>query len=306
MTGRALGDREASAARVRAFGRAAVDARHDGDDPQPRAERRDRGGARRRRAGTRASRTIPTGVSSRCTATSCSSVPSSDFEQLLRAKRMAAGVTDDSELDADALRTLTREYKTLVRTRTGTEFPQDPPAQLWGAIEAVWRSWTLKKAVDYRRVNGIPEIARHRGERAEHGVRQRGRRLRHRRRLHARSVHRRAALLRRVPRQRAGRGRRGRHPHAAPDRRDGATTARRVQGAAHGAGQARAALPRHAGPRVHRGARHALPAADAHRQAHRGRGGAHRGRDGAREADHARRKRCCACSRCSSTSCCTR
>src|SRR5688500_20169736 len=33
----------------------------------------------------------------------------------------------------------------------------DPEQQIWGAIEAVWRSWTLKKAVDYRRVNGIPE-----------------------------------------------------------------------------------------------------------------------------------------------------
>ena len=33
----------------------------------------------------------------------------------------------------------------------------DPVTQLWGAIEAVWRSWTLKKAVDYRRVNGISE-----------------------------------------------------------------------------------------------------------------------------------------------------
>jgi pyruvate,orthophosphate dikinase len=33
----------------------------------------------------------------------------------------------------------------------------DPTTQLWGAIEAVWRSWTLKKAADYRRVNGIPE-----------------------------------------------------------------------------------------------------------------------------------------------------
>src|SRR5678816_2153773 len=33
----------------------------------------------------------------------------------------------------------------------------DPQEQLWGAIEAVWRSWTLKKAVDYRRVNAIPE-----------------------------------------------------------------------------------------------------------------------------------------------------
>ena len=33
----------------------------------------------------------------------------------------------------------------------------DPQVQLWGAIEAVWRSWMLKKAVDYRRVNDIPE-----------------------------------------------------------------------------------------------------------------------------------------------------
>jgi pyruvate,orthophosphate dikinase len=32
----------------------------------------------------------------------------------------------------------------------------DPQVQLWGAIEAVWKSWTLKKAIDYRRVNNIP------------------------------------------------------------------------------------------------------------------------------------------------------
>ena len=35
----------------------------------------------------------------------------------------------------------------------------DPPEQLWGAIEAVWRSWTLKKAVDYRKVHRIPRIS---------------------------------------------------------------------------------------------------------------------------------------------------
>jgi pyruvate,orthophosphate dikinase len=84
-------------------------------------------------------------------------VPSAEFEQLLRSKRMSQGVTVDSELDGNALRTLAEEYKTLVRTRTGADFPQDPQAQLWGAIEAVWRSWMLKKAVDYRRVNRIPE-----------------------------------------------------------------------------------------------------------------------------------------------------
>jgi pyruvate,orthophosphate dikinase len=45
----------------------------------------------------------------------------------------------------------------VVRAATGAEFPSDPEAQLWGAIEAVWKSWTLKKAVDYRRVNGIAD-----------------------------------------------------------------------------------------------------------------------------------------------------
>jgi pyruvate, orthophosphate dikinase len=84
-------------------------------------------------------------------------VPSSQFEQLLKAKRLTAGVATDAELDEGALRNLVEEYKSLVRVATGKEFPMDPLAQLWGAIEAVWQSWTLKKAVDYRKVNGIAE-----------------------------------------------------------------------------------------------------------------------------------------------------
>ena len=84
-------------------------------------------------------------------------VPSHQFEQLLKAKRLTAGVATDSELSEGELRNLVEEYKSLVRAATGKEFPMDPAVQLWGAIEAVWRSWTLKKAVDYRRVNGISE-----------------------------------------------------------------------------------------------------------------------------------------------------
>ncbi|HET7564457.1 MAG TPA: pyruvate, phosphate dikinase, partial [Gemmatimonadaceae bacterium] len=84
-------------------------------------------------------------------------VPSSDFEHLLRAKRITNGVETDAELGEEALRNLVEEYKTLVRNRTGAEFPMSPETQLWGAIEAVWKSWMLKKAVDYRRVNGIAE-----------------------------------------------------------------------------------------------------------------------------------------------------
>jgi pyruvate,orthophosphate dikinase len=84
-------------------------------------------------------------------------VPASDFEHLLTAKRMTAAVDSDAELSEDALRNLTEEYKAIVRNRTGKPFPTEPAEQLWGAIEAVWRSWTLKKARDYRRVNAISE-----------------------------------------------------------------------------------------------------------------------------------------------------
>ena len=84
-------------------------------------------------------------------------VTSHDFEHLLRAKRLMFNAESDAQLPEEALRNLVEEYKRLVRGRTGTDFPMDPVVQLWGAIEAVWRSWTLKKAVDYRKANGIPD-----------------------------------------------------------------------------------------------------------------------------------------------------
>ena len=84
-------------------------------------------------------------------------VSSHDFEHLLKAKRMTAGAASDADLGESDLRNLVEEYKALVRSRTGDDFPRDPIVQLWGAIEAVWKSWTLKKARDYRKVNGIPE-----------------------------------------------------------------------------------------------------------------------------------------------------
>jgi pyruvate, orthophosphate dikinase len=80
-----------------------------------------------------------------------------DFEHLLKAKRMTAGATSDADLGEGDLRNLVEEYRALVRNRTGSDFPRDPVVQLWGAIEAVWKSWTLKKAKDYRRVHGISE-----------------------------------------------------------------------------------------------------------------------------------------------------
>jgi pyruvate,orthophosphate dikinase len=84
-------------------------------------------------------------------------VPSEEFEARLSAARRACGVQTDAEIPADALAYLAAEYKLLVHRHTGADLPMDPRAQLRGAIEAVWNSWTLKKAIDYRRVHNIAD-----------------------------------------------------------------------------------------------------------------------------------------------------
>jgi pyruvate,orthophosphate dikinase len=76
--------------------------------------------------------------------------------EIARVKR-DRGVSLDTELDAAALRELVAAFKSLYREQTGDEFPQDPQAQLEGAIRAVFDSWTGERAVQYRRINHIPD-----------------------------------------------------------------------------------------------------------------------------------------------------
>jgi len=83
--------------------------------------------------------------------------PTHHFEALLAAKRMVSGVTTDAEVPVELLQALVVEYKALVRSTVHHEFPTDPREQLWGAIEAVWRSWMIKRAVDYRKQYAIPD-----------------------------------------------------------------------------------------------------------------------------------------------------
>ncbi len=78
------------------------------------------------------------------------------FEVALQEKKRARGVTLDTELDADALRELVDEFKALIRMRKGVRFPEDPHAQLWGAIGAVFGSWMNQRAIVYRKLNNIP------------------------------------------------------------------------------------------------------------------------------------------------------
>src|SRR5207244_11560880 len=63
----------------------------------------------------------------------------------------------DIDLPADDLSALAGEFKAIIQARTGKAFPDDPTDQLWGAIEAVFKSWRTRRAIDYRRVHNIPD-----------------------------------------------------------------------------------------------------------------------------------------------------
>ena len=84
-------------------------------------------------------------------------VPAREFERLLEDAKRTHAVAEDMQLSADALRGLVAQFKALVRERTNEPFPEDPEEQLWGAIEAVFRSWHVERAIAYRRVHGIPD-----------------------------------------------------------------------------------------------------------------------------------------------------
>ncbi|OGO13574.1 MAG: pyruvate, phosphate dikinase [Chloroflexi bacterium RBG_13_68_17] len=72
------------------------------------------------------------------------------FEEVLTEFRARRGVKSDSDLSADDLKAVKDDFKKIVKAQTGREFPADPMAQLKLAIEAVFKSWNGKRAVDYR------------------------------------------------------------------------------------------------------------------------------------------------------------
>ncbi len=72
------------------------------------------------------------------------------FDEPFERAKSEAGVSNDAELSAGALAGLCETFKAVVETETGEPFPQEPQAQLRGAIEAVFRSWNGARAVAYR------------------------------------------------------------------------------------------------------------------------------------------------------------
>jgi len=77
-------------------------------------------------------------------------------ERLVQIKHQK-GCKSDTDLSTDDLKVLVAEFKQLVRKILGKPFPDDPLQQLWGGIGAVFASWNGKRAVEYRRIERIPD-----------------------------------------------------------------------------------------------------------------------------------------------------
>ncbi len=78
------------------------------------------------------------------------------LDRMLEEVKESNGYASDADLSEGDLKALVERFKAEVRSTLGTEFPDDAQEQLWGAIGAVFASWNGKRAIAYRRIEGIP------------------------------------------------------------------------------------------------------------------------------------------------------
>ena len=79
------------------------------------------------------------------------------LDDMLDEYKNLKGYKSDTELTAEDLMKLSEAFKVRVKEVLGTEFPDDARAQMEGGIKAVFKSWNGKKAVSYRKIEGIPD-----------------------------------------------------------------------------------------------------------------------------------------------------
>ncbi len=78
------------------------------------------------------------------------------FTLALEKRKIRRRVENDTDLTADDLMELVRNFKAIVKKRTKKDFPDDPVEQLWGAVGAVFGSWNTRRAIAYRQMSNIP------------------------------------------------------------------------------------------------------------------------------------------------------
>jgi pyruvate,orthophosphate dikinase len=79
------------------------------------------------------------------------------LEHLMDHVKKAKGYKSDTDLTTNDLKGLCEVFKAKIKEVLGKEFPDDPWQQLWGGVGAVFQSWNGKRAISYRRIEGIPD-----------------------------------------------------------------------------------------------------------------------------------------------------
>jgi pyruvate,orthophosphate dikinase len=79
------------------------------------------------------------------------------LDEMLDTFKKKKGYKSDTEISADELKDLSEKFKKKVKQVLGRPFPDNAKEQLEGSIKAVFKSWNGKKAVSYRRIEGIPD-----------------------------------------------------------------------------------------------------------------------------------------------------
>ncbi len=80
-----------------------------------------------------------------------------EFEHIMSEVKSRRGIALDTELSGEELRDIVTKFKQKISEKTGKTFPEKPEQQLWEAIGAVFESWNNRRAITYRKLNGIPE-----------------------------------------------------------------------------------------------------------------------------------------------------
>jgi pyruvate,orthophosphate dikinase len=79
------------------------------------------------------------------------------LDEKLEHIKHSKGYTSDTDLTVDELKELVKDYKKTVKKVLGKDFPDDPWEQMWGGVGAVFASWNGKRAIEYRRIEKIPD-----------------------------------------------------------------------------------------------------------------------------------------------------
>ena len=82
-------------------------------------------------------------------------MPDEPFEEAMASARSDAGVASEAQLPSSSWIALVETYRSIIREHAGREVPDDPREQLREAVEAVFRSWNGRRAIDYRNAAGI-------------------------------------------------------------------------------------------------------------------------------------------------------